>query len=416
MSRRFVNLVVASGSKNPMYSLHRLDISKHLFYPSTDEAEAANMKNADNNNGGKPPRIEKLRRLPAPSMRLQMHLNRVRGATFSLLRQCGDDGEAGRILHTNEEGHALLCDVHSCSTKTMPCLNLPKGSSPISFTVPGTGPDEESIYLMCSVPRHDYSFEVLHLRGESPEQNSRRRRFDQPPRPRLNWQPLPPLLLAADPYNDPWPMESSALLDDGRIIAVSTFGNPLLEHRDQGMGEGTGTYCFDTESQEWWHAGNWALPFDGRAVHVPELHTWLGFSPGNLCRLCAVDLSGVAMAPRHAPRPTHVWEDFSPPPTEDTSFVLNKRFPGIVHRTIKEWLPTGLDIVNLGSGRFCIAKVISVQKTVLPAGFDEDWTIVAEYAVLTGVQVVRGSEGELRMIKHKSKCYEFSRDRIKCVL
>ena len=40
MIRRFVN-VVAKNIKSGMHSLHRLDVSKHLFYPSAAEAEAA---------------------------------------------------------------------------------------------------------------------------------------------------------------------------------------------------------------------------------------------------------------------------------------------------------------------------------------------------------------------------------------
>ena len=46
MIRRFVNLVAAKWASHDrcVYSLHRLDVAKHLFYPSTAEAEAANAK------------------------------------------------------------------------------------------------------------------------------------------------------------------------------------------------------------------------------------------------------------------------------------------------------------------------------------------------------------------------------------
>jgi hypothetical protein len=38
------------------------------------------------------------------------------------------------------------------------------------------------------------------------------------------------------------------------------------------------TYCFDTNSHRWWHAGDWMLPFGGRAEYVPELDAWLGYT------------------------------------------------------------------------------------------------------------------------------------------
>jgi hypothetical protein len=43
--------------------------------------------------------------------------------------------------------------------------------------------------------------------------------------------------------------------------------------------QGSGTYCFDTRSNEWWKAGDWMLPFFVRADHtsLSSLDTWLGF-------------------------------------------------------------------------------------------------------------------------------------------
>ncbi|TVU41685.1 hypothetical protein EJB05_15228 [Eragrostis curvula] len=397
MNRRFVNLVVANN-KSRMYSLHRLDVAKHLFYPSTAEAEVANENG--NNNGGKPQRIEKLRRLPSPSLHLQPYFTDgwwSRGDMFSLLRPGGgSDGEAGRILHTNENGHAILCDAGSCSAKTLPSLNEPKGWDPISFTVPGAG--GESIYVMRSNHR-PHNLEILYLGPGCRE-----------PLQEFKWQPLPPPPFGRD--GNRW-VRSSTLLDDGRIICVSAIGYCMEMHMHIG-----GTYCFDTESEEWWEAGDWFLPFDGRAVHVPELDTWLGFSPDNPHHLCAMDLSSVAMAPRQAPTRAHVWEDLNPPPWEKTSIVLKRRFPGTVHTT-KEWQPMECNLVNLGSGRFCIAKFFNMRQTVkLSYSFEEKSKTVGEFAVLTGVEVDRGGEGGgLRMVKHKSKRYMFTSDySIKAVL
>ncbi|TVU41747.1 hypothetical protein EJB05_15293, partial [Eragrostis curvula] len=424
MTRRFVNLVTASY-RSRMYSLHRLDVSKYLFYPSTAEAEAAAAANADAENndrsrsdGGNPPRIDKLRRLPEPSVRLQPYLQYggmwSPGDMFSLLSpRGGGSGEAGRILHTSEDGHAILCDMDSCSTKTMPSLNLPKGWDPISFAVPGgncAGAGEERLYVMRS--DGPFNLEVLHLGHGSPEYKLHPvpHHFNRWHR-EFKWQPLPPI--AENRY---FRIMSSTLLGDGRIICVSA----LMYSKDDAA---LGTYCFDTETHEWWQAGDWLLPFDGRAVHVPELDTWLGFSPKKPCHLCAVDLTAVVMAPHQAPKVTHVLEDLNPPPMESMLIAPTRRFPTGRHAT-KEWQLMGYHLVNLGSGRFCVAKIFQVDKRVYQRCYslhnhdsDEDTKLEDEFAVLTGVEVVRdGERGGLRMVKHKSKRYKFTSDCIKWVL
>ncbi|OEL29423.1 hypothetical protein BAE44_0009567 [Dichanthelium oligosanthes] len=62
------------------------------------------------------------------------------------------------------------------------------------------------------------------------------------------------------------------------------------------------------------------------------------------------------------------------------------------------WSLTSLHLVNLGSGRLCTAKLCA-------AGDDDDTYRVG--FVFTGVEVVRcggDQDGELEMIKHKSRC------------
>nr|CAB3452061.1 unnamed protein product [Digitaria exilis] len=134
----------------------------------------------------------------------------------------------------------------------------------------------------------------------------------------LKWHPLPPPPLFAGDS-----LVSSALLDAGRTICVSSS-----------MPDGTaGTFCYDTASQEWRRAGDWKLPFYGRGEYVPELQTWVGFTPSHPKYLCSADLAAIAAASRHGPTVQHVWEDFNPPPT-----VVTARFPGnVVHRTWLEW-------------------------------------------------------------------------------
>lgn len=145
MIRRCVHLVAANYGRC-VYSLHRLDVAKHLFYPSTAEAEAAKAKEAeDSSNGGgggklKPPRtrIERLLRLPDPLVCFQQfrpapayqyvyddndHLVAVEShpihqwspsqEMFALL------SPRGRIFHATEEGHAVLYDAGGSIT-TLP--------------------------------------------------------------------------------------------------------------------------------------------------------------------------------------------------------------------------------------------------------------------------------------------------------
>jgi hypothetical protein len=405
MIRRFVNLVVESGGYGRrVYSLHRLDAAKHLFYPSTADAEAApnndskEIYNTSNNGGGgadtnnkqkpKPPRI---RRLPSASLNFptdpeyedDMCYDSL-GDMFTLLRPAGGGGE-GRILHVGVTGHGLVYDADARSViTTVPILDEPKGSSPIAISIAGAaggGEGEEvkeRLYVMTSVG-YENSFQVLDF-GQKP--------------PRA-WQPLPrPLPLAGDWSSSS--VTSYAVADGGRAICASC--------------DGEDTYCFDTASAEWRHAGDWPLPFRGRAEYVPELNTWLGFCPGKPHHLCATDLSGVGTAAMsEAPTLQHVWEDFTPPPMEESSVVLSRRFPRyVLHRT-KSWETMGRHLVNLGSGRFCIARDFAVvQKEWI--GFDVDRSHEDCFAVLTGVEVLRSDDhdGTLRMVKHKSRCYQYA--------
>ncbi|RCV09687.1 hypothetical protein SETIT_2G049300v2 [Setaria italica] len=411
-----------------MLALHRVDVSKHLFYPSTAEAEAAHAKEKENNNGGgggkpKPLRIERLRRLPAPITGFESSpttnpnwgFGSWREDMFVLLHGPSGrgGGEPGRILHANGDGHVTLYDADSHSVISVPDLTEPKGDTPIPFAIAGAAGEEESLYVMRSVPKEpaynnnkcSLNFEVLDFGGGG---DSSRRSYCLGHRSNLQWQPLPPPPMVDGRF------AISTVLDGGRVICVSVRSPCLSSVRD-----GDGTFCFDTARRKWWRSGDWRLPFEGMCEYVPELGTWLGFSPVHPHHLCAADLSGVAMAGCRAEEPAlqHVWEDFNPPPVEETSLVLNKRFPGIVHTTRVHWEACQLHLANLGSGRFCIAKVFRAEETIsLSCSFDEFPTTKDILTVLIGVEVVRGGEGGLRMVKHKSKRFKFPGNRIKWVL
>ncbi|CAN6322583.1 unnamed protein product [Urochloa humidicola] len=165
---------------------------------------------------------------------------------------------------------------------------------------------------------------------------------------------------------------------------------------------GIGTYSFHTDKWFWRRVGEWTLPFLGRAEFVPELNLWFGLSPDRPFHLCAADLLDVDF--QLGPRVQHTWVDLDMP---------------------KNWEPMELGLVNLGSGRFCVVKTF--YGTMPPSPwrfFDEEDDgdvidpadmIVWEFAVFTGIEVVRSCDG-VRMIKHKSRAYIFEDHGIKWVL
>ncbi|CAL5078575.1 unnamed protein product [Urochloa decumbens] len=376
--RRFVNLVVdnyVTGER----SLHRLDAAKHLFYPSTAKAEAAHDAKK-NNNGVRttPPEIGTLRRLPPPTMNIGTFPTSDRpwllDDTFLLLSPRTSDG---RILHTNsEKGFTHIYDANTGSKPPRPPYP------------PSNGEEEKERVYAISNYCNDHSFEVLDL-SQNPHK----------------WEPLP--LPPCAKSN----IRSFTVVDGGSTICVST--------------ERKGTYCFDTRSLEWRKAGDWVLPFQGRAEYVPELGAWFSIIQSyNSARLCAYsDLSATAaMAAAHRePMLQHEWE-YLELPYESEYIELKGRLRGIILHMSRYWTTSAVDIINLGGGRFCIATVISDDRRV-SLEFESDTTTKAEFIVLSGVEVIRGgaSDGEeegggLRMVKHKAKRYMFRGNKIQCVL
>ncbi|OEL36818.1 hypothetical protein BAE44_0002164 [Dichanthelium oligosanthes] len=117
----------------------------------------------------------------------------------------------------------------------------------------------------------------------------------------------------------------------------------------------------------------------------------------------------------------HVWEDddLSPHTEEETIELKRGGFRGTVLRSWKRWWPRSLDLLNLGGGRFCVAKAISVEHSVMFDDLEEGPRPGEDFVVLSGVEVLRGGgdgEGCLRMVKHKSKRYTFGSHRIEWVL
>ena len=137
--------------------------------------------------------------------------------------------------------------------------------------------------------------------------------------------------------------------------------------------------------EEWRNAGEWTLPFHGKAEYIPEFNLWFGFSEHSPNHLCAVDLSAMEQDQQQRPTAQYHFEDLNPPTEEN-------------------WIPMDLELVNLGAGKFCVAK-----------SFDATDTTGELFTVLTGIEIVRGDDQGLHMVKHKRTCYTFSEDIISWV-
>ncbi|TKW42225.1 hypothetical protein SEVIR_1G369800v4 [Setaria viridis] len=203
-------------------------------------------------------------------------------------------------------------------------------------------------------------------------------------------QPLPPPPFVRDPACRKLhpQITSYAVAGGGAQILVSA--------------EGAGTYCMDTGTRKLSAVGRWMLPLYGRVEYVPELGLWFGLSAKH--QLSDADLSDLDSRPRRV----GTWkEEFDPP--EDWKLLQEPQ------------------LVNLGSGRFCVARFFHTTTT---AGYYGDEFIDRAFGVLTGVEVVprvyernrtgsgdasnncdggngngNGGRAKLRMVKHRSRCH-----------
>lgn len=166
-------------------------------------------------------------------------------------------------------------------------------------------------------------------------------------------------------------MTAHAVVDGARTICVSTAAED----------EDAGTYCFDTvERERRRRHADWVLPFARGAEHVPDLELWLGFTPKWPHHPYATsDLA--AMDQHRDPVLQHVWEDLDMP---------------------KTWSPIRLNLINLGGGRFCVAKIFEHVcefdqdgEEFDPRYYSPQWdTAGPDFVVLTGVEApIRNCKG-----------------------
>lgn len=263
---------------------------------------------------------------------------------------CGAASDRILHLHASKDGHGDVYNADSgsvVSTVPSPALDGPNrlgvGVQPITFSIAAGAttdrddgeekkPDGRRLYVMTD--NGGRSFQCLDL-SEHP----------------LKWQPLPPAPFAVGPasHSAPSCITSFTAVDGGSTICVSTLAK--------------GTYCFDTPTHEWRRAGDWVLPFDGRAHYVPELDAWLGFSrihsggdrvlddddddDGGGHRyqqhqLCASSDLAAAMADaRRAPTLQHVWDDLVLPRDHEAT-KLSRRFGEFEIERWSDWYPLRL--------------------------------------------------------------------------
>ncbi|KAM0848321.1 hypothetical protein ACQ4PT_054456 [Festuca glaucescens] len=380
MKRQFVNLVTRSWagwiqSAESVYSVRRLNPHHHFFYGS---AEAALQAADDAAKKNEPfPATQTLQQLPTPVMNFAAIPFGKSLDMFALLGH-------GRMVYANPIGEAGMYDAdRHLQYAHLPRLNSPKGFKPMCLSIAADG--EDSMYVLNRYPGKGSGrcFEVLE--PIQPPELRRKMRHSVPP---WRWRLLPPPPFVRDPEYGPSSVTSFAAVADGDGRSTIYISCPV------------GTYSFDTAcsdsdghglagSEGWSHVGEWRLPFRDRAHYVPEFSMWFGFLDSSPNHLCAVDLSSAAMDRRRGRPPAvqQVWQDLADPPEGEG------------------WLPSELELVYLGDGRFLVAKTFEAEATS------------QRFTLLTGVEMMPDVGGQsLQMVKHKCARFVFRSDTIEWVL
>ncbi|KAM0833930.1 hypothetical protein ACQ4PT_063948 [Festuca glaucescens] len=394
--RRYVNIVTANHHQG-IYSLRRLN-ADNFFYPANEAAAKARD-------------LPRLRRVPADALspwfarKKKKHVSdkqletRIRppqpifsvrptdGYNYNRLHSFPLSGT--KIFFFDSARRTTLHDTKARCSISTPCLHAHK-DFPVALSVPcspaAAGPEGEqdqdggsssSLYILDTAldPANATPFEALIWRRFT-DGDYKAWHCDALPRP---------------PFSDRQPdldvsVLSYAVVGDAIYVSLRSLG----------------TYCFDTVSRTWSLAGDWLMPFSGKAEYDPELKLWFGVSAGNHQLPCAADLSPILRG--HAPKKQHhyVWGD--------------PQLPG-------DWLPDLLkpaNIVSLGSGRFCIINFFRDVGGYCTACMDGPSAADGSpIVVFSGLEVLagmrNGNDGDsgkgsdsgnglrIRMTKHKSR-------------
>ncbi|KAG2657029.1 hypothetical protein PVAP13_1KG322731 [Panicum virgatum] len=180
------------------------------------------------------------------------------------------------------------------------------------------------------------------------------------------WAALPPPRFTRDDHH----LCDYSTLPRGYVRAHAVVGRAICVSSSDTH---VGTHCFDTVARRWSRAGaSDLLPFEGGAQYVPDRDLWLGFSSsedggGFNYNLCVVsDLAthlryggGGGGAGAGAGRQ----EEVGPPPKLQVGEWRD-------HLAVpREWrCQDPPSLINLGAGRFCVAKLFTVLRRSPPEG------------------------------------------------
>jgi hypothetical protein len=172
-----------------------------------------------------------------------------------------------KILCADAAGYTVAFDIKSHTLLSIPKINTPKGPMRIVvYTIPGTedhalssDSDLETEVVIRSVSNSDH-IEGIYIMDMSPSNPAPFEVFTFSTRGWV-WRPL----LCPQFFDDPKysPRWDSCTVVDGNIIYFSL----TTTDEDARL---IGTYCFHTVTQEWEKAGDWVLPFLGKAEFLPE--------------------------------------------------------------------------------------------------------------------------------------------------
>ncbi|TKW29623.1 hypothetical protein SEVIR_3G408000v4 [Setaria viridis] len=373
-SRQYLHMVLSAG--RGLYALSHVDVSR-LFYPSKEEAKAAHAedkKNGSNMLGG----IGSAGRLPEPTIHYEPFTAAISypdrsSGVFALFGKsnffCSDSVGHSSIYNTEPEPQCFL---------GLPRLDLPKGPKHITICIPRTEAHVRSDYEV--TPIWIWISSLIDATATTCTTST-------------SWT----WTLTANAAS----RRSCTTLSDACVGASSHHQHPLatlttglvtmcpavVDGTKICISSETATCYFDTVAFEWSKAGDCVLPFRAKAEYIPEFGLWLGLSAHKPYNLCSVNLSGVTIGSCDTQPPAqYVGQDVDLP--GDCSLK-------------------NAALVNMGSGRFCIAKFFDRIH-------DHD---NPQVVVLTGVELDpddHKGEGAFGITKHKSEC--LASDSIVCVL
>lgn len=359
-SRRFLYMVDFRAVDSSFQRLRRIDPSS-LFY--ADRAAAA----------ASPAAVEDVR-LPPTDINFFPPGSSNSGTdniTWMEIMRRNDD----KIIAVDQAGRTIIYDPAKHSVGALPTMVTPKLWT-LSLAV---GKD---LYVMAVSPHPDgvteRSFEAL-VRCKKPELDD------------CLWRPMPPppYVHAADYKHVVGDTCAYAAVGNSHILLSS------MRH---------GTYSFDTARATWSKAGDWTLPFSDHAEFVPEHGLWFGLSAADDGVLGAWDLSSSTVQQPEPPPPAHPGcREFAVPgPSRRRARPSHAIDLGEFTEVYSS------HVIHLGDSKLCVAKLYKVSRrgtcTEYCCDFESD---ERNFAVLTGVEVVRGHDDELRIIRHKSQRYSF---------